>query len=55
MLVMFKSESMKVRNADRAKLSPAARAIYLRGLARLSKCEEVAKSGNSGRGFEVSR
>ena len=53
MYVMFKSEMMKTRNADRAKLSPAARAIYLRGLASLTKCEEVAKSGNGGRGFEV--
>lgn len=55
MLEMFRSEEMKVRNANKAKLSPAARAIYLRGLARLSKCEEVAKSGNGGRGFETAR
>jgi len=51
----FESETMKEANANKAKLSSTARTIYLRGLARLSKCEEVAKSGNGGRGFKVTR
>jgi hypothetical protein len=42
---IFKSIAHKERNASKVKLSPNARAIYLRGFARLSKAEEVALSG----------
>ena len=50
---MIKSQDKKVANADKFKLTATGRAIYLRGLACVSKCEEVAKSGNKGRGFTV--
>lgn len=48
---MNKSLEMKTQNAKKASLSQVAREIYLRGLASLSKCEEVATKGNDGQGF----
>ncbi len=47
----FKSQAKKEANADRLRLGHPAREIYLRGIARLGKCEEVASKGNGGRGF----
>lgn len=41
---IFQSLAMKERNADKARLGPNARAIYLAGKAGLGKCEEVAKT-----------
>ena len=41
---MFKSLAMKERNADKARLNPNARAIYLAGIAGLKHCEEVANT-----------
>ena len=46
-------QEMKQANAAKANLSPAARAVYLAGRAGLSKCEEVAKKGNKGKGYIV--
>jgi hypothetical protein len=48
---VMKSTEMKLNNANRAKLSPTARQIYLQGFASLSKAENVAAKGNEGRGF----
>lgn len=42
---MSKSQKMKEKNANNAKLSLVAREIYMLGIARLSKAEEVASSG----------
>jgi len=47
----FQSQAKKEANANRVKLSPTAREIYLRGIARLGKAEEVASRGNGGRGY----
>jgi len=41
---IFQSLRMKEVNANKAKLTPNARAIYLAGIAGLGKCEEVAKT-----------
>ena len=48
---VIKSTEMKLNNANRAKLSPTARQVYLQGFASLSKAENVAAKGNEGRGF----
>ena len=48
---VIKSTTMKLNNANRAKLSPTARQVYLQGYASLSKAENVAAKGNEGRGF----
>ena len=48
---VIKSTEMKLNNANRAKLSPVARQVYLQGYASLSKAEGVAAKGNEGRGF----
>jgi hypothetical protein len=48
-----KSEQMKIANANRAGLSGVARDVYLRGIARLSKAQEVADKGNNGKGYVV--
>ena len=48
-----KSQIMKKANADKAKLKGVARDVYLNGVARLSKCEEVARKGNKGKGYIV--
>jgi len=50
---IFKSMEMKEKNANKAHLSPHAREIYLRGLASLGKADEVARSGNRGKGFTL--
>ena len=47
----FKSQAKKEANANRLKLGHPAREIYLRGIARLGKAEEVASKGNGGRGY----
>ena len=48
---VIKSTAMKLNNANRLKLSPTARQVYLQGYASLSKAEAVAAKGNEGRGF----
>ena len=48
---VIKSTTMKLNNANKAKLSPIARQVYLQGYASLSKAEAVAAKGNEGRGF----
>ena len=48
---VIKSAEMKLNNANKAKLSPIARQVYLQGYASLSKAEGVAAKGNEGRGF----
>ena len=40
-----KSLKMKMSNANNAKLSPAARLVYLNGLVSLSKAEALVASG----------
>ena len=50
---VMKSTEMKLNNANRAKLSPTARQVYLQGFASLSKAENVAAKGNEGRGFTL--
>ncbi len=50
---IFKSQAKKIINANKAKLSHAARQVYLHGLARLCNAEAVAASGNRGRGFKT--
>ena len=50
---VIKSTEMKLNNANRAKLSPVARQVYLQGYASLSKAEGVAAKGNEGRGFHL--
>ncbi len=50
---VLKSTEMKLNNANRAKLSPVARQVYLQGYASLSKAEGVAAKGNEGRGFHL--
>jgi hypothetical protein len=50
---VIKSTTMKLNNANRAKLSPTARQVYLQGFASLSKAEGVAAKGNEGRGFHL--
>ena len=50
---VIKSTEMKLNNANRAKLSPTARQVYLQGYASLSKAEGVAAKGNEGRGFHL--
>jgi hypothetical protein len=50
---VIKSTEMKLNNANRAKLSPTARQVYLQGFASLSKAENVATKGNEGRGFTL--
>lgn len=42
---IFQSRDHKIRNASKAKLSPTAREIYLRGHASLGNAEELARSG----------
>ena len=42
---------MKLLNAEKHKLRGIPRLIYLQGIARLSKCEDVARKGNQGKGF----
>ena len=42
---------MKLLNAEKHKLKGIPRLIYLQGIARLSKCEDVARKGNQGKGF----
>ena len=48
---VIKSTEMRLNNANRAKLSPVARQVYLQGYASLSKAEGVAAKGNESRGF----
>ena len=48
---VIKSTAMKLNNANRKKLSPTARQVYLQGYASLGKAENVAVRGNEGRGF----
>ena len=48
---VIKSTAMKLNNANRKKLSPTARQVYLQGYASLGKAEAVAVKGNDGRGF----
>ena len=50
---VMKSMEMKLNNANKAKLSPVARQVYLQGYASLSKAEDVAAKGNEGRGFHL--
>jgi len=50
---VIKSATMKLNNANKAKLSPIARQVYLQGYASLSKAEGVAAKGNEGRGFHL--
>ena len=45
------SQRMKLLNAEKHKLKGIPRLIYLQGIARLSKCEDVARKGNQGKGF----
>ena len=45
------SWKMKLENAEKQKLRGLPRLIYLQGIARLSKCEDVARKGNQGKGF----
>ena len=45
------SWKMKLGNAEKHKLRGIPRLIYLQGIARLSKCEDVARKGNQGKGF----
>lgn len=45
------SWKMKLENAEKHKLRGVPRLIYLQGIARLSKCEDVARKGNQGKGF----
>ena len=45
------SWKMKLGNAERQKLRGIPRLIYLQGIARLSKCEDVARKGNQGKGY----
>ena len=45
------SWKMKLLNAEKHKLRGIPRLIYLQGIARLSKCEDVARKGNQGKGF----
>ena len=45
------SWKMKLENAEKQKLRGIPRLIYLQGIARLSKCEDVARKGNQGKGF----
>ena len=47
------SRLMKEVNADKAKLSNGARAVYLAGKAGLGQCEQVFKKGNRGKGYIV--
>ena len=49
----MRSQRDRERNADKARLSSTAREIYIRGIARLGKAEEVARSGNSGSGYVI--
>ena len=50
---VIKSTEMKLNNANKAKLSPIARQVYLQGYASLSKAEGVAAKSNEGRGFHL--
>lgn len=50
---VFTSAIQKEKNARKAKLSAIATLIYLRGIAGISKAEDVCKSGNKGRGFTM--
>ena len=50
---LFTSIDMRIVNANKYKLSAMARQVYLQGYACLSKAEEVASSGNHGKGFKV--
>ena len=43
----------KLWNAEKKKVKGLARDIYLLGIASLSKCEEVAQKGNSGRIYKL--
>ena len=45
------SWKMKLENAEKQKLRGLHLLIYLQGIARLSKCEDVARKGNQGKGF----
>ena len=45
------SWKMKLVNSEKNKLRGIPRLIYLQGIARLSKCEDVARKGNQGKGF----
>ena len=45
------SWKMKLENAEKHKLRGIPRLIYLQGIASLSKCEDVARKGNQGKGF----
>ena len=47
------SQRMKLLNAEKHKLKGIPRLIYLQGIARLSKCEEVERKGNEGKGFHL--
>lgn len=47
------SWKMKLENAEKQKLRGLPRLIYLQGIARLSKCEDVARKGNQGNGFHL--
>ena len=50
---MSRSEQMKQANAVQAGLSGVAKDIYLKGIAGLSQCKDVAKKGNGGRGYVI--
>ena len=47
------SWKMKLENAEKHKLKGVSRIIYLEGIARLSKCDDVARKGNQGKGFHL--
>tara|TARA_B100000949_G_C14202229_1_gene416498 strand:+ start:320 stop:565 length:246 start_codon:yes stop_codon:yes gene_type:complete len=49
------SWKMKLENAEKQKLRGIPRLIYLQGIARLSKCEDVARKGNQGKGFYLQK
>ena len=50
---LFISIDKRVINANKSKLSHMARQVYLQGFARLGNAEEVARTGNHGKGFKV--
>ena len=49
------SLTMKIVNAEKARLKGPARQVYLDGFASLKNCEKVAMSGNQGRGFYIAK
>jgi hypothetical protein len=53
MMKLEQRKKSKLWNAEKKKLKGLARDIYLLGIASLSRCEEVAQKGNSGRGYKL--